>query len=274
MQKSINLYQKDINSVVEKDGEALLNKEENKRVSFWAIGDLHLSLGMREDKRKPMDQFGDYWIQHAAKIAHQWCSKVQEEDVVLLAGDLFWGNRLDEAEFVLNWLGCLPGQKVLIRGNHDNWWQSITKLRDMLPEGMYAIQNDCVVIQGVAIAGTRGWSFCDPEGLEHQEKMLKRETARLEVSLSHIPETVEERIALLHYPPFPNDGPSGENVALLEKYAVQTCVFGHLHGEEAERFCDVKKNGIHYLLVSADNLDFSPVCIYNTIYKRDRARYY
>lgn len=245
-----------------------------KTVSFWAIGDLHLSLGMEDEKKKPMDQFGAYWIQHAAKIAHQWCSKVQTDDVVLLAGDLFWGNRLREAEFVLNWLGCLPGKKILIRGNHDNWWQSIGKLRDMLPEGMYAIQNDCVVIHGVAIAGARGWSFCDPEGPEHQEKMLKRENNRLETSLSHIPEEITERIALLHYPPFPSDCTSSEVVDLLEKYRVQTCVFGHLHGEEAARFCNVKKNGIHYTLVSADNLDFSPICIYNGRYKHDSERYY
>lgn len=246
----------------------------NKTVNFWAIGDLHLSIGMPAEKQKPMHLFGDFWHQHTAKIAHAWCDKVQADDVVLLAGDLFWGNKLDEADFALRWLGCLPGRKVLIRGNHDNWWQGIGKLRNVLPEGMYAIHYDCLVINGVAIAGARGWSYCDPEGLEHQQKMLKRENGRLLESLKHIPDEVDYRIALMHYPPYPNDESDTETVQLLESYGVDMCVFGHLHGEEAANFKDREKNGIKYHLVSADSLDFSPRCIYNCNYKTDKVCLY
>ena len=88
-------------------------------MTFWAMGDLHLSIGLEKSKQKPMECFGEQWTQHTAKIARRWCERVQKDDVVLLLGDIFWGNRVEEAQFALNWLGCLPGRKVMIRGNHD-----------------------------------------------------------------------------------------------------------------------------------------------------------
>lgn len=242
---------------------------EEKKVTFWAIGDLHLSLGLDADRRKPMDRFGDAWVHHTAKIAHNWCVRVQPNDVVLLAGDLFWGNRVDEARFALEWLGSLPGRKVLVRGNHDNWWQSIAKVRAALPEGMYAIQNDSLMLDGVAIAGTRGWTYADPEGAVHQEKMLSREYARLAASLATMPEEAHYRIALLHYPPFADGKLVAEVATLLEAHRVNLCVFGHLHGQEAEQFRSIEKNNIKYVLASADIVDFSPLAIYNYQYNHD-----
>lgn len=238
-------------------------------ITFWAIGDLHLSLGLNESKQKPMECFGEQWREHTVKIARSWCEHVQREDVVLLLGDLFWGNRVEEAQFALNWLGCLPGRKVMIRGNHDNWWQSISKVREALPEGMYAIQNDCVVIGGVAIAGTRGWTYADPEGPEHQEKMLRREYARLEASLSQMPADAYYRIAMLHYPPFSGQTLEPTIAAMLEAHRIDCCVFGHLHGEDAAQFRSIEKNNIKYVLASADNIDFSPLAIYNYQYNHD-----
>ncbi|MDO4280276.1 MAG: metallophosphoesterase [Peptococcaceae bacterium] len=243
--------------------------DSEKQRKYWAIGDLHLSIGLDADKQKPMDQFGEQWAQHTAKIARAWCERVEKNDVVLLVGDLFWGNRVEEARFALNWLGCLPGQKILVRGNHDNWWQSITKVRKVLPEGMYAIQNDCIDIDGVAIAGARGWTFSDPEGPAHQEKMLRREYKRLDASLAQVPEDARYRIAMMHFPPFTDDGLSVEVSSILERHGVNLCVFGHWHGQEAEKYQTFEKNGIKYVLVSADNVDFSPVEIYNDGYIHD-----
>ena len=181
--------------------------------TVWAIGDLHLSIGLESEKQKPMDQFGASWVQHTAKIARSWCERVQAQDIVLLAGDIFWGNRVEEARFALNWLGCLPGRKVLVRGNHDNWWQSIGKVRAALPP--------------------------------------------------------RYRIALLHFPPFDDAGLAPEVAVLLEKYRVDLCVFGHLHGEEAARFRSIEKNNIKYVLASADYIDFSPLAVYNYQYNHD-----
>lgn len=242
---------------------------ETTNIRFWAIGDLHLSIGLAEEKQKPMDRFGEAWVQHTAKIARSWCERVAPEDVVLLLGDLFWGNRVEEARFALNWLSCLPGRKVMVRGNHDNWWQSISKVRQALPDGMHAIQNDCVVLDGVAISGTRGWTFADPEGPEHQEKMLRREYARLAASLEAIPPDVHYRIAMFHYPPFTEEGLAPKVAAMLEQAHIDLCVFGHLHGREAERFRSIEKNHIKYVLASADNIDFSPLEIYNYQYNHD-----
>lgn len=244
----------------------------DKDVTFWAIGDLHLSIGLEKEKQKPMDQFGDHWVQHTAKIARAWCEQVRPNDVVLLLGDLFWGNRLEEARFALNWLGCLPGRKVMIRGNHDNWWQSIAKVREALPEGMYAIQNDCLMLDGVAIAGARGWTMADPEGEAHQEKMYRRELLRLKKSLATIPEDASVRIAMMHFPPFLNNEVIPEIDALLKAHRIDYCVFGHLHGEEAARFRPGEKNLIKYALASADNVDFRPVKIYNNQYIHDNIR--
>lgn len=237
--------------------------------TVWAIGDLHLSIGLENEKQKPMDQFGESWVQHTAKIARSWCERVQAQDIVLLAGDISWGNRVEEARFALNWLGCLPGRKVLVRGNHDNWWQSIGKVRAALPPGMYAIQNDALLLDDVAISGARGWTFADPEGPAHQEKMLRREFARLEASLAAMSADARYRIALLHFPPFDDAGLAPEVAVLLEKYRVDLCVFGHLHGEEAARFRSIEKNNIKYVLASADYIDFSPLAVYNYQYNHD-----
>ena len=237
--------------------------------TIWAIGDLHLSIGLAADRQKPMDQCGERWVQHTAKIARAWCERVRAKDVVLLAGDLFWGNRVEEAQFALDWLGGLPGRKVLVRGNHDNWWQSIGKVRAALPDGMYAIQNDALVFDDVAIGGTRGWTFADPEGPAHQEKMLRREFARLEASLAALPAAARYRIALLHYPPFVGEHLSPEVAAILERHRVDLCVFGHLHGEEAAQFRSIEKNNVKYVLASADHIDFSPLALYNYQYNHD-----
>ena len=237
--------------------------------TFWAIGDLHLSLGLNADRQKPMDQFGEVWVQHTAKLARRWCERAKPQDVVLLPGDIFWGNRVDEALFALRWLGGLPGRKVMVRGNHDNWWQSIGRVRAALPEGMYAIQNDALLFDGVAICGARGWTFADPEGPAHQEKMWRREYARLEASLAAIPAEARYRIAMLHFPPFSEAGLVPEVAALLETHRIDCCVFGHLHGAEAERFRSIEKNNIKYVLASADHIDFSPLALYNGEYNHD-----
>ena len=131
-----------------------MNNEPNT-ITFWAIGDLHLSLGLNESKQKPMECFGEQWREHTVKIARSWCEHVQREDVVLLLGDLFWGNRVEEAQFALNWLGCLPGRKVMIRGNHDNWWQSIGKVRAALPRFLGEIEQIPPMYSAIKVNGQK-----------------------------------------------------------------------------------------------------------------------
>lgn len=231
--------------------------------SVWAIGDLHLSIGLRPELAKPMDIFGDFWQDHAEQIENAWRLAVGSEDIVLIPGDICWGNKPEDALPTLEWLAALPGQKILGRGNHDNWWQSIGRLREQLPSGVQIIHNDAVCIQGMAFGGSRGWSFFDQEGGRHQEKMMRREAMRLEASLSKFPQDASVRFALLHFPPFKRPGVPSIFTDILQKYQVNYCVYGHLHGDDCASFEPVLMNSTKFQLVSSDYLDFSPQNIYN-----------
>ncbi len=215
-----------------------------------------------------MDIFGLEWTDHADTIARNWGKKVKKDDIVLIPGDICWANKLEDVMPTFKWLDELPGKKILLRGNHDNWWQSINKLREALPADTYVIHNDAVIIDGIAFCGARGWTFVDEEGLEHQEKMLNRERMRLEASLSCLPDDVTIRIAMMHFPPFPTPCHNSDFVELLLDNNIDICVFGHLHGAEASRFKDCTINNTKFMLVSADYLDFSPEKIYNVNIER------
>ena len=105
-------------------------------MSIYAIGDIHLSL----TTDKPMEIFGGQWINHTNRIKEKWERIVKETDTVIIPGDISWGLRRQEADEDLAWISRLPGQKVLIRGNHDLWWTSVTKL-NQLDSRMYFLQN-------------------------------------------------------------------------------------------------------------------------------------
>ncbi len=123
-------------------------------MTVWAIADLHLSFGIKD---KEMDVFGKEWHNHHAKIEQHWREDITNEDLVLLAGDISWAKRLEEALPDLSWINALPGTKVMIRGNHDYWWSSPSKVRDALPSSLHIIQNDTFEWNDVAIAGSRLW---------------------------------------------------------------------------------------------------------------------
>ena len=123
--------------------------------SVFAISDLHLSFA----RPKPMAKFGPHWENHADRIAHAWRKAVGPDDVVLIPGDISWATRLGEAVPDLHWVGALPGRKILVRGNHDYWWNGINKVRKAAPDGMYFVQNDAVCLDGVAVGGARMWDF-------------------------------------------------------------------------------------------------------------------
>ena len=109
-------------------------------MAIYAISDLHLSFG----ENKPMDVFGVNWENHSEKIKDNWINKVNENDLVLLPGDFSWAMYLKDTHMDFEYLNLLPGKKILLKGNHDYWWNGISRLRDMLPAGMYALQNDAL----------------------------------------------------------------------------------------------------------------------------------
>lgn len=247
-------------------------------MKIWAIGDLHLAFGNPE---KSMETLFPSWQGYVDRIQQAWDSSVGEEDIVILPGDLSWAMRLEEARADLSFLEKRPGIKVLVKGNHDYWWDTATKVRKALPKGVHIIHNDIFYQEGVAIAGARLWDSCEysfssiihfQENLmketkkiasqEEQEKIFERELLRLEMSLQMIPSDAPIKIAATHFPPIGLSLEPTRVSSLLEKYGIQYALFGHLHSvrEEVHTLFG-KARGIDYRLVSADWLHFQPLLV-------------
>lgn len=224
-------------------------------MKIFAISDLHLSTAVE----KPMDIFGPGWEDHFQRITADWKKKVSDEDLVLIAGDISWGMYMQEAQPDLDLIGTLPGKKVILRGNHDYWWKSITVVRNALPSNMFAIQNDCIRFDDVLVCGTRGWTVPDFDfKTEEDEKLYKRELIRLELSLQAMQNMRKEGdfvICMTHYPPFNVKMSDCEVTDLMEKYNVDCVVYGHLHGKNCRVTLDFWKHGIRYLLTSCDQIN-------------------
>ena len=231
-------------------------------MSIFAIGDLHLS----GNGDKPMSVFGHQWENHFDTIRLRWMEKIRPSDTVLIPGDISWAMQFDEAKADLLSIAELPGMKILLRGNHDYWWSSISKLRDFLPQGMFALQNDCVTEEGVSICGTRGWNFpTELNPMTDQDlKIYRRELIRLELTLQNAAGKGLPLLAMLHFPPLLTDCRDTEFTAMLEKYGVTMCIYGHLHGVGIQNGYTGEHKGIFYRLVSCDSIGFSPVKVWDT----------
>ena len=229
-------------------------------MKVFAIGDLHLSFDNRIEK--PMDIFGPSWDDHASRLKENWEAKVGPEDLVIIPGDISWGLRLEEALMDLQWISDLPGKKVLIRGNHDLWWQSIGKI-NKLHDNMVFLQNNCLMIdEETAVCGSRGWVCPGSEDFSQQdEKIFERELIRLKMSLDEAKAKGAKKIICgIHFPPTNDKKQPSEFTKLLSEYGVKTCVYGHLHGKEGFKN-GIKNilNGVEYKLVSLDYLDCDPL---------------
>jgi len=231
---------------------------EGYSVSIFAISDLHLPGG----DKKPMDVFGAHWENHFERVQRDWRARVAPGDIVLLPGDISWAMRLSDAQADLAAIGSLPGSKVLLRGNHDFWWQSISRLRASLPAGMYAIQNDALAFNGIVLCGARGW--LPPEGANctDDDKIYARELQRLELSLRDAARKAAQLpsprlVALLHFPPFTDKSRPTEVTALLTDHGVHDAVYGHLHGPGLAGAFTGEHEGVRYHQVSCDNLAFA-----------------
>ena len=97
-------------------------------MKLYAFSDFHLS---GDPPTKPMDIFGENWKNHREKIIESWTSTIQPEDTVIMAGDLSWATHLPDALNDLKMLSSLPGRKIIVRGNHDYWWDTVTKMKRM-----------------------------------------------------------------------------------------------------------------------------------------------
>lgn len=247
---------------------------------IWAIGDLHLSFGVKD---KNMDVFGPVWQDHASAIATQWKAVIRPEDLVLIPGDISWAMRLEEAIPDLLWIDSLPGTKVMIKGNHDYWWGSLKKLAEILPPSIHVIQNNAFLWKDVAIGGARLWDtpeysfgefvdFREPEKKkspdaeelvqeEFSQKIFDRELERLKLSLKAMSPDAKVKIAMTHYPPIGAEMKASRASQILEQNGVQICVFGHLHNIRQNISLFGVRNGIRYMLTSCDYLRFQPIAV-------------
>ncbi len=230
-------------------------------MNIFAVGDLHLSGVLP----KPMDIFGCHWTEHWPKIKEHWQSAVAEDDLVLIPGDISWAMKLSEAAVDLNDICSLPGTKLIMKGNHDYWWSSLSQVNSLLSNRSFALQNNSFSFGEYVIAGSRGWT-CPVNNQykkEDDEKLYIREAGRLEASLKHARQSSPEAklIGMIHFPPSDRQGSKTLYTDLFESYGAQHVVYGHLHAASISGALSGTVRGVKYTLVSCDATDFKLVKI-------------
>ena len=223
-------------------------------MALFAIADLHFAFSVD----KPMDIFGENWKNHSEKIISSWKEHITEEDTVLLPGDLSWGMRIDEAAADLDVIYSLPGRKILLGGNHDYWCSSLSKMQQRYGAHFEFLQNDCIMVEDIAVCGTRGWLLPSAESFSDADrKIYNREGIRLELSLQQAHKMqAQQIITAFHYPPLFARTEHTCFTNLMLRYGVQHCVYGHIHGENHIPVFEGLREGINYKLVSCDTQGF------------------
>lgn len=229
-------------------------------MALYAIGDLHLCLGAP----KPMDIFGGAWVGYMEKLK-EGMSVIGPEDTTVLLGDLSWALDLPSSAADFEWINSIPGRKIILKGNHDYWWSTAAKFNKFCQENefenLYLLNNNCYEYGDYAICGTRGWFFEEERSGQHDEKVFKRELIRLEASLKTAGE--KTKYVFLHYPPRYKGYECGEILALLEKYDVKRCFYGHLHGGSHKLAMEGLWDGVDFKLCAADYLGFKPFKVFD-----------
>ena len=228
-------------------------------MALYAIGDTHLSLA----SDKPMDVFGGSWTGYVDKLREGFNATVSQGDTVVICGDVSWGMSLEEARADFAFLDALPGgRKLLLKGNHDYWWTTASKMQAFFQENGFRtleiLHNNCHFYGETALCGTRGWFYEEDRG-EHSAKIFNRELIRLETSLKAAGE--REKLCFLHYPPLYQGYRCQEILDLLERYGVKLCCYGHLHGGSHRLAVTGRQGTVDYRLVAADYVGFRPVCV-------------
>lgn len=223
-------------------------------MKVFAISDLHLSTVCD----KPMDIFGKAWENYFELICDDWKQKVSDDDLVILAGDFSWAMRMEDALPDFQRVAQLPGKKVILRGNHDYWWNTLSQVRSSIPNGFFALQNDCLRFGDVLICGTRGWICPDGDNLSAEDKKIYlREVERMKLSLQAMQKqrkSSDKVVAIMHYPPFNGRYEDSDFIKLLVQNDVHTVVYGHLHGKDCRATLFMNKFNIDFYLTSCDLL--------------------
>lgn len=243
-------------------------------MSVFVMADTHLSLACD----KPMDVFGSRWAGHTEKIRERWLETVRDEDTVVIPGDLSWGIDLDEAREDLRFINDLPGEKILLKGNHDYWWDTVSKMTAFNEENGFShfrfLHNNALRAEDFILCGSRGWYTEDKKVVTANEvdtkKIVAREVGRLKKSLDAGKALHDEilsaegkdleMLVFLHFPPYYRNYICDEIILELYRYHISRCYFGHIHGAydvpAVREYMDIE-----FSLISADFLDFRPLKI-------------
>lgn len=250
-------------------------------MKVFAIGDLHFD----SKKEKPMDIFGDNWLDHEDKIIRSWKNLASDDDLILIPGDISWAIKLEDAMKDLQIIDDLPGKKVLIRGNHDYWWATKKKLSSLNFKTIEFLVNDVYFNNKIIVCGVRAWdevrvfNYSDINSVDtsknkdelnkhiynmeeknshiDNKKIFQRELNRFEISLKLTKNHNLYKVAMLHFPPFNSDKSPNEFVNLMKEYKIDKCIYGHLHGREGlKNVVEGNIEGIEFSCVSSDYLDF------------------
>lgn len=225
-------------------------------MALYVIADLHLSLGTD----KPMDVFKG-WDNYVERLRSNWDKVVGPDDTVVLAGDLSWAMKLEDAYEDFSFIHQRPGKKLILKGNHDYWWSTKSKIDKFFTENgffdMSIIHNSACIVGDMAVCGTRGWMYNSES--EEDKKIVNREAGRLRASLNEAVKAGAYPVAFLHYPPIYDTFVCDEIVSVLREYNVRDCYFGHIHGvNAAKRALTGEYHGINMHLISCDTIDFCP----------------
>ena len=225
-----------------------------RKPRVFAISDLHFASQVN----KPMDVFGGEWPGYEKKIEKDWKKRVRKNDIVVVAGDVSWGMTLEEALPDIKKIASFGGKIVLCKGNHDYWWKSVSKIRDVLPQNMFVLQNDAAKIGDFVFCGTRGWKQAERGKAlaEDDAKILAREEQRMAIALKEAKklQTKNEKLfVVMHYPPTNSRLDESEFTKMFALNGVDYVVFGHLHGKERKTLC-YKKGKTNYFLTSCDQI--------------------
>lgn len=225
-------------------------------MSLFAIADTHLSFGTN----KPMDAF-EGWQNYTEKLQKNWNNLITTEDYTVIAGDISWAMNFNELLKDFEFIDSLNGKKIILKGNHDYWWNTASKMNKFVEDNNFDsisfLYNNSYDFDGFSVCGSRGWFFDSEEAKD--EKVLNREVMRIKASIDSAKN--DEKIVFLHYPPITTNDVCEEILNILTISGIKKCYYGHLHGAAAKFSVDDTVNGIDFKLISADRLNFVPYLV-------------
>lgn len=231
-------------------------------MALFAISDLHLSFGTD----KPMNIFGSKWEGYTEKLFLSWQSKVKPEDIVIIPGDISWATYIEDAYKDFEFINSLNGTKIFLKGNHDYWWTTLSKMEKFLKDSNFnsikILNNGAFLYKDTAICGTRGWLGAPEGAASENRRIFERERIRLVLSLEEAKKlNPKDILVALHYPPVSED--KNDFMDILKEYGVKRCIYGHLHGASLKNAPKGDIEGVEIIPVSGDYINFDPLFLEN-----------